>query len=1138
MSILTNTREEDFVSLKILDLLVSNESNEINYFTSSLIKSYNSAIKNILNIIKKGIKIDLDKNRTYNLITEDIKIEYPTFNNNLITVPVAFSNNLNYYMTITCRFKQIIVENGQPYIIDDNTFVPLVHIPLMVGSDYCLSLKGNKSLDPFIDNTNAGGYHILGGNKRNISFRYKLKYNEILILPHSKVIDYDNYDINDLTCDLYSKRAFEYPSHSFQINIKYENNLIKLYIREKEQFVFNLMSVIIKLSSLTDKQILNKLTTDVLSTIKESIINIVSLSLSDAKKNIITDEQMRQIKNVFVHIEEDDLCDYLFFCLKKYLRVSFKFDDVSERDSYSKSKLIDSPGSLLEELFIVYIRNLKNNINKYLLETNPNEARKTQLYKQNNITHSEYIMSSFISSGSWGGSRKEAVCQLIQPLNYINELQLLRKFTNEQPKDDSTQSIIDKRVAGSEIQGFICTVTSPTSKNIGYHRYMSSLAQVTEYNYEYHFKAKEYIKSFYLNYKNDETKNNDKLKLNNISTSIKTYVESIYNVLLDGSLICKNVSFNFILDLSDYLNELRFNEESEYPLTNCHYIDDKSFYMSINTGGGRLITPVIKLVHEKEFIDDKQYNLKHKFSITHDEIKDIKTMKELRSKYPKVIDMIDINSINYKSLGYNIREIEKFQEDLKIRYKTDKIGYAYNYCLIDNSSIFSLALALSVLPNTTAGVRSLHEAKQSASSIGTRTYIDYLSNLKTDKLLISGTSNIINSNLTKYLYNNNITDKFNCFAQYKSVPKDQEDSYVVNKAAISRGMFAIMIFKTYSKEVDLKIGEKLMKPLELSTNSKNKINYSKINELGFVNVGETINQNDVLIYKVIPSRSTEVKTRPDIEIYEYAIPGRVIYTNTSLDKGKLIINIKIAQLYSGSVGDKLATACGQKGVIGGFEDSQNFGSNEFGFRSSIQISPSCMTRLTGSQLISPLLSQYSLISGNSIIHNQASNIDINVLRNYMKKFGCDDNFLTKLYLDKKQIFSINSVCVSILSFKRLKQIADNGNVKDLNAEVNKLTHNPTEGTRGGARLGKMEIDALLNHGVSNFLKSTYNYIMVDMCNNCGIHVDNNYCPLCESSSTIIKVNMPASLYLVKDYLFGLGIHLKMFVDNKNMIVSA
>jgi DNA-directed RNA polymerase beta subunit len=1091
-------QDEDMCFLKIMSIIVKDPD----YFTKPLTESYNSAIINIINIIKLGFTINLQNNVTYTLKVEDVKITYPYINNTLITLPLALgSNDLSYYFTVNCKFTQIITINTNSYVVKDETLIPYINIPIMVGSNYCLGKKKDMIYDPLLDENTTGGYFVLKGNKRGISFRYKLKYNEPLIIPYTKILN-KKLNINNIYCLIYSKKAFEYPSLSYNIEIKYKNDILILIIILKDvKLSFNIFSIILKLNSMTHKEIINEIATDVLENCSNDIYNICYKSLND--KHDITDEQIVQIKTTFIHIEPTNLVDYLFYTIKKILRVHFGFEEIIERDSYSKAKSIDSPGSLIEELSINHKRNVKNNFTKYIEKSNIKELNNIAIFKVPNIFHTEYLLSNFISSGSWGNSiKKVGVCQLILPLNYVNQLQLLRKFTSEKISDDS-QSLIDKRIADSEIQGFICTATSPASKNVGYHRYLATFAQVTTYNYEYHFTALKYIKEY-------------------LKENVDNYLENKnYYLLLDGEILGKKLSLQYIQEIATWIDNLRYTTE-DYVITNCHYINYKSFSLIIQTIGGRLIVPVIKLNFDSTI---------HKLPVTYDEMKNINTFEDLK-KY-RIIDYIDIQSIQYKSVGLNMDEIHNYQRSIKSRYNNNTISYKFNYCHIDTCALYSLSLALSILPNCNAGVRNLHEAKQMASSIGSKIYLNYVSNLKTDKVLASGTKSLVNTDATKYLLNDVVTDKFNVFVQINSRSENQEDAICASEHLKKRGGLLMKVFKTYIKEVDLKINEKLASPINVEND---RINYSKINNSGVVNINEIVYKNDCIIYKLINLKDTISKMRPDIEIYDSDIPGHVVYVNISTTMGKQTVVIKIEQLLTGFSGDKFASVHGQKGVLGAFLHPTEFGSNEYGFRASFQLSPAAYTRMTNSQLLTPLLNQVAIINCNNIIVNQKSKININKLRDYIESNGVNKYLLFKHYIDKHNVYYMNNICTSVIGFRRLKEIVDVSHVKELKGEINHLTKNPTDGKSGGSKIGKMEIDALLSHGVSSLIKNTYKFVHYSLCNNCGIIAINNYCKTCESSSSIIKVSSVGAFKTITDIFMSLGISLKCHVANENIII--
>ena len=98
-----------------------------------------------------------------------------------------------------------------------------------------------------------------------------------------------------------------------------------------------------------------------------------------------------------------------------------------------------------------------------------------------------------------------------------------------------------------------------------------------------------------------------------------------------------------------------------------------------------------------------------------------------------------------------------------------------------------------------------------------------------------------------------------------------------------------------------------------------------------------------------------------------------------------------------------------------------------------------------------------------------------------------------------------------------------------------LTRQPPEGRSrdGGLRIGEMERDVIIAHGMSSFLKEklmeTSDAYMVHVCDKCGLFaqkvLDKNvyHCPACNNTTEISKVNIPYAFKLMIQELMSMGI---------------
>jgi DNA-directed RNA polymerase II subunit RPB2 len=113
-----------------------------------------------------------------------------------------------------------------------------------------------------------------------------------------------------------------------------------------------------------------------------------------------------------------------------------------------------------------------------------------------------------------------------------------------------------------------------------------------------------------------------------------------------------------------------------------------------------------------------------------------------------------------------------------------------------------------------------------------------------------------------------------------------------------------------------------------------------------------------------------------------------------------------------------------------------------------------------------------------------------------------------------------SIFIGPTYYQRLKHMTnDKQHSRSIGPMVN-LTRQPAEGRSrdGGFRVGEMERDVMIAHGITNFLRerlyeSSDGY-SVFICKSCGLICNSSECKTCNNELSIEKVNIPYSLKLM------------------------
>jgi hypothetical protein len=268
-----------------------------------------------------------------------------------------------------------------------------------------------------------------------------------------------------------------------------------------------------------------------------------------------------------------------------------------------------------------------------------------------------------------------------------------------------------------------------------------------------------------------------------------------------------------------------------------------------------------------------------------------------------------------------------------------------------------------------------------------------------------------------------------------------------------------------------------------------------------------------------------------------------------------LVKVRVAQERIPELGDKFSNRHGQKGTIGMFLRGHDMPRTRDGIPVDMIMNPHAMpSRMTMAQLLESLLGKAAgaagAIGNATMFMNEGSPVDQigRVLRDQLGMEPLGDELM---YDGMSGQLIPSTIFVGNVYTMRLKHMTeDKWNARGAGRREQK-THQPTggRGNQGGLRIGEMERDAILGHGISGFLQESlmkradgYETIV---CNGCGtIPIYNEKeglynCPMCSGpvkyigetantlelipsvkreSTTFSKVEIPYALKLLDQEL--------------------
>jgi DNA-directed RNA polymerase beta subunit len=385
-----------------------------------------------------------------------------------------------------------------------------------------------------------------------------------------------------------------------------------------------------------------------------------------------------------------------------------------------------------------------------------------------------------------------------------------------------------------------------------------------------------------------------------------------------------------------------------------------------------------------------------------------------------------------------------------------------------------------------------------------------------------------------------------CYTGY-----NQEDSIILNKGSIERGMFWATTFNTHSEE-DKKQGTYMSDKISLPPLDKRRkdLNYSLLDEHGIIRKTLPNSKNgssvyvqagDVIIGKcIIHNNKNSEQTIIDNSLFikkgEEGFINKVLISTTP--NGYKSVKIIIRKVREPQIGDKFASRSAQKGTTGTILPNEDMPFTANGITPDIIMNPHAIpSRMTINQLMESVLGKSCAIEGDIGDATAFTKNSVNIAEKLCERLKMNryDGQGTELLYNGMTGEPMGLVFIGPVYYQRLKHlVVDKMHARAYGPNAT-LTRQPLEGRSrdGGLRMGEMERDCTIAHGSSVFLKERlgdqsdpYNATVCDLCGN--ITSSPNECKGC-GTDRVTSINLPYVSKLVIQELNSMLIKCKINV---------
>ena len=813
---------------------------------------------------------------------------------------------------------------------------------------------------------------------------------------------------------------------------------------------------------------------------------------------------------------------FLGYMVQKAIHVLLKIEPETDRDSYMY-KRIDISGYLLSQIFRDLYFRVKNKLlevlrvgysKKFQEITQSDNITNEDFYKlidaniyNNSILPSHLIDKSILNEGMmyafkncWGlrdAPCKQGVVQDITRISYIGFISHLRRINT--PLSKSAKIRAPHALHGSS-WGIMCPCETPDGGNIGLRKNLSITALISSGT-----------SSFLLDRLLYKLGVQDiKAKLNRNSGDLPN-TRVFLNERVLGWIAKPKYFFKLmkLLKRNGYINIY----------TSISW-DKQNNIISVSTDSGRGLRPVFivekknkinltselldKLENDLTFTwkklivgedndvhddtDGKCYVTDLLFNMTESDpqtgiLYSEKLLSYLSDK-GGIIEYIDANEANTSLIALNPSDLNTTKNQ-------------YDYCEI------SPTLILSILATQIPGL-SMNQAprNQFSTSQGKQALGLYASNFRNrldnkGQILHYPQKPLVKSKFSKYLFTDELPHGINaivaigCFSGY-----NQEDSIIINKDAVKRGLFKSSKFRTYSQRDVLdngKIVEKICNPANFpSVRNMSSGNYSKLGDNGVIQMGESVkvNENDILVGKCVISN--EVDADDNTILYDnsdYVRRGEEGYVDRVFmnegNDGQKYCKIRIRKDKYPELGDKFASRHGQKGTIGMLLPAKDLPRTKEGIVPDIIVNTHAFpSRMTIAQFFELLLGKVCINNGceseiapfttmSESLDDQPSLIER--VCDMLEKFDYEKTGNEVVYSGiTGEMLKVNFYIGPTFYQRLTHQVSDKMQSRNKGSKT-ALAKQPVGGRAagGGGRIGEMERDAILSHGAVGFLKESF-----------------------------------------------------------------
>jgi DNA-directed RNA polymerase II subunit RPB2 len=817
------------------------------------------------------------------------------------------------------------------------------------------------------------------------------------------------------------------------------------------------------------------------------------------------------------HIGEMNFLEKAYFVgymVNRLLKVYLKEEKPTDRDNF-RFKRVELSGALIYDLFREYYLIQKRDITRkideeyyyhkgeYKEDETFSRKEKKQLktkgqqqednkYKDNFVGLIEANFKAFFKDrlveqgfrkafkGNWGSEAHTKRLGAVQDLNRLSWNTYISHLRKINLPLDASAKVVGPRLLNSSQWGFIDPIDTPDGGNIGLHKHMSISTYITSGSSCYPIikwlrtntpmrillecspeqlgvSSKVFVNGIWIGAVDDPIGIVDALKLYRRNGIIPTYT---------------SISFDY------QRNEVYIYTDAGRLTRPIYYIDDEKF--SYDRKEVKDLLEAGTLTWEQiisGFMKKSDENFKTKNNKLYDPNElyrdhSSENMLQHLNRNKSVVDYIDTSEEETALIATNVDDL------LKTKW--------YTHLEIDPSLILGVMGNMIIYPENNPVTRNSFSCGQSKQAVSV-----YHSNyqMRIDKMgviLNYGQTPLIKSRYLEYVNNEeqpygvNAIVAIMCYTGY-----NVEDAILINEGAIQRGIFRTTYYSSYeTREESSKItGLTNSKFANIEKNNvvgkKQGYDYSYLDDHGLIKENTELNDKVILIGKINSSLANkDVWTDDSVKPKK----GQLGYVDKAFithgEEGFNIAKVRVREERLPAIGDKMASRAGQKGTLGLIIPEDNMPFTEDGIRPDLIINPHAIpSRMTIGQIVESLFGKvctsYGAFGDCTAFQVKGSNYSTYAPMLVKAGFHSSGNQVLYNGMSGEQLAA--DIYMGPTYYMRLKHMVKDKINYRARGPNTVLTRQPVQGRAndGGLRIGEMERDGVLAHGMSYFLNESF-----------------------------------------------------------------